>query len=135
MCCLCACFKQNSGGLFSTKFILAPKVNLYTLSPPTRPCPIPKRNMCANRSDCVAFAHIKFSLLQELLSGDIVVQPTIVLEVINDIEKNWLAIYVQKRRVHAHIKLFSGYVTPQYITIPPRKKNRHISILQNDKMR
>lgn len=55
--------------------------------------------MCANRSVCVAFAHIFCFALQELQSGDITVQLTIVLEAIDDIgENNLLATYdyVQK---------------------------------------
>ena len=84
-------------GVFLTKFILALKLNLCTAISPTRPYRIPQNNMCVNRSACVVFAHRFYVALQELQSGDIAVQPTIVSEIIDDIKKI-LATYVQKNR-------------------------------------
>ena len=75
---LCACFKGNSGGIFSTKFILAPKVNLWTAIVSTKPCSIPKENMYANRYACIKLAYTLYMPLQEPQSGGIAVQLIIV---------------------------------------------------------
>ena len=73
---------ETQGVFFSTKFIVAPKVIVWTVSSPTRPCPISKKVVCANRYACVAFAHTTFFRCKSFKA-----EITIVLEVIDDIEK------------------------------------------------